>query len=86
MKPLWFDGVDPGKIVIGLAYYGRTYTLTNASCGKIGCSFIASEGGAAGSYTNFPSILSNREIKRILKNEGIVPYFNETAMVKYFTY
>lgn len=42
--------------------------------------------GAAGSCTNFLGILSNREIKRIIADEGIKPYFNETAMVKYFTY
>lgn len=86
LKPLWFDGVDPAKIVMGLAYYGRTYTLADPSCGKMGCSFIPDKGGAAGSCTNFPGVLSNREIKRIVKDEGVTPYFNQTAMVKYFTY
>ena len=86
LKPLWFDGVDPAKIVMGLAYYGRTYTLADANCGKMGCSFIPDKGGAAGSCTNSPGVLSNREIKRIIKDEGITPYLNETAMVKYFTY
>ncbi|KAF9696769.1 hypothetical protein EKO04_005748 [Ascochyta lentis] len=86
LKPLWFDNVDPRKIVMGLAYYGRTYTLADPSCGKMGCSFVPDKGGAGGSCTNFPGILSNREIKRIIKDEGIKPYLNETAMVKYFTY
>jgi chitinase len=86
LKPLWFDGVDPAKFVMGIAYYGRTYTVSDASCGSMGCSFVSGEGGAAGSCTNSPGILSNREIKRIIKDEGIQPYLNETAMVKYFTY
>ena len=86
LKPLWFDGVDPGKIVMGLAYYGRTYTLSDASCGKMGCSFVPGKGGAPGSCTNFAGVLSNREIKRIIKDQKITPYLNTTAMVKYFTY
>jgi chitinase len=86
LKPLWFDGVDPAKIVMGIAYYGRTYKLADASCGKMGCSFISGEGGAPGSCTNFAGVLSNREIKKLINDEGITPYFNETAMVKYFTY
>ncbi|EAT76454.1 hypothetical protein SNOG_16082 [Parastagonospora nodorum SN15] len=80
LKPLWFDGVDTAKVVMGIAYYGH------ANCGSMGCSFISGEGGAAGSCTNSRGILSNREIKQIIKDEGIKSYFNETAMVKYFTY
>ena len=86
MKPLWFGGVDPAKIVMGITYYGRTYKLANTSCGKTGWSFIAGEGGAPGACTKFPGILSNREIKQLIEDQGITPYFNETAMVKYFTY
>lgn len=71
---------------MGIAYYGRTYKLSDASCGKIGCGFIEGEGGAAGACTKFPGVLSNREIKQLIKDEDITPYFNETAMVKYFTY
>ncbi|KAF3046279.1 hypothetical protein E8E11_003097 [Didymella keratinophila] len=52
----------------------------------MGCSFIAGEGGAPGSYTKFAGVLSNREIKQLIKDQGITLYFNETAIVKYFTY
>jgi len=30
--PLWFDGVDFGKINVSIAYYGRTYKLSDRSC------------------------------------------------------
>lgn len=70
---------------MGLAYYGRTYTLSDPSCGKMGCSFVPDKGGAGGSCTNFPGILSIREIKRTFKDEGIKLYFNQTAMIKEFT-
>lgn len=29
--PLWFDGLDPSKINLGLASYGRGYTLASTS-------------------------------------------------------
>jgi chitinase len=83
-KPLWFDGVDPKKVNMGLAYYGRSYKLADASCSKMGCAFKGP--GAAGECTAFEGVLSNREIQSMIKKEGITPYFNQTAMVKYFTY
>lgn len=84
--PLWFDGVLPEKLNLGLAYYGRTYKLSNPSCGKMGCDFIPGQGGSPGSCTAFPGLLTNREIKQIISAQVITPYLNETAMVKYFTY
>ncbi|KAF1814690.1 hypothetical protein P152DRAFT_512062 [Eremomyces bilateralis CBS 781.70] len=88
MKPLWFDGVDPSKIVMGIAYYGQSYKLSDPSCGTMGCPFQPGLGGSPGSCTNFPGVLSNREIQSILSaSQGsITPTLNETAMVKYFTY
>ena len=41
LLPIWFDGVDPGKINLGIAYYGRGYTLANTSCTDIGCPYTA---------------------------------------------
>ncbi|KAH7401176.1 glycoside hydrolase superfamily, partial [Pyrenochaeta sp. MPI-SDFR-AT-0127] len=84
LKPLWFDGVDPAKINLGLAYYGRTYKLADASCGTMNqCKF--SGPGAAGECTAFEGVLSNREI-RALVNGGAQPYLNKTAMLKYMNY
>lgn len=86
LMPLWYDGVDPAKINLGLAFYGRTYTLADPSCGEMGCAFVAGQGGAAGDCTAFQGVLSNREIQRIIEDQNITPSLNATAMVKYFTY
>lgn len=37
LRPLWFAGIDPAKVNFGLAYYGRTYTLTHPSCVTFNC-------------------------------------------------
>lgn len=86
MKPLWFDGVDPAKINFGLAFYGRTYKLSDPSCDTMGCRFVGGSAGAPGSCTDFPGILSNLEIRRLVESEKITPTLNSTAMVKYFKY
>jgi chitinase len=71
LKLLWFDGVDSANIVMGIADQGCTYKLADASCGKMGYSFIPGEGGAPGSCTNSAGVLSNREIKKLINDEGI---------------
>lgn len=85
LKPLWFDGVDPAKINMGLVYYGRTYKFADSSCGTMNaCQF--SGPGAAGECTAFEGVLSNREIRDMIKENCYQTYLNRTAMVKYMTY
>ncbi|KAH7359750.1 hypothetical protein BKA66DRAFT_515085 [Pyrenochaeta sp. MPI-SDFR-AT-0127] len=64
----------------------RKYKLTVPSCDKMGCRFIGGEAGALGYCTIFPGVLSNREIRRMTKDDGIKPYLNETAMDNAETY
>lgn len=52
----------------------------------MGCGFVAGQGSAAGSFANFPGVLSNSEIREMVIEKGIKPYLNEMAMVKYLTY
>jgi chitinase len=48
-------GVAPSKLVLGLAAYGRTYTLSNTSCATAGCSFSGgATGGCAGAVGIMP--------------------------------
>ncbi len=57
LTPLWFDGVDPSKVVLGLAYYGRTFTATNSDCPIMGCAFKGP--GKPYGCTNHEGVLSN---------------------------
>jgi chitinase len=54
----WRNDIDPAKIVLGLGFYGRSFTLSDTSCWKPGCEF--SGPGAEGACTNTAGILSYR--------------------------
>ncbi|CZT41789.1 uncharacterized protein RSE6_01575 [Rhynchosporium secalis] len=84
LTPLWFDGVDPKKVVMGIAYYGRTFTAASTDCGVMGCGF--SGPGDAYGCTNYKGVLSNMEIRKIIKETGAEPFLLEGAMVKELVY
>lgn len=82
---VWNAGVNPGKVILGLADYGKTYTLASSSCAKPGCA--ATGPGLIGPCSNDAGSLHNAEIESILKNHtDIKPSFDEKAAVKYFSW
>ncbi|KAK6611069.1 glycoside hydrolase family 18 protein [Botrytis cinerea] len=69
ISPLWFAGVDPMKVNLGLAAYGRGYTLANPGCAEIGCAYTGlSEPGPCSTEAG---ILSMREIEVLVLREGL---------------
>jgi chitinase len=46
-------GVSPNKLVLGLAAYGRSYTMNDSSCTAVGCSFSGGATGGCGGETGF---------------------------------
>lgn len=78
--PLWFDGVDPAKINLGIPYYGRGYTLSNTSCTDIGCPY--SGASLPGPCTQSPGVLSLREIDEIIKEKNLTSKLIPDEIVK----
>lgn len=81
---LWRNLIDPSKVVLGLAFYGRTFTLADPTCTTPGCPFSA--GGDAGTCTQTSGILSNAEIQRIIKANNLTPTIDQTAAVKWISW
>lgn len=52
----WRVGVDPSKVVLGTAFYGRSFTISDLDCVSPGCPF--SGAGTAGSCTDSAGTLS----------------------------
>jgi hypothetical protein len=84
MAPLWFDGVDPSKLNLGIPYYGRGYALSNSSCVDIGCPY--SGPSAPGPCTNSPGLLTLSEIEEIISEQNLIPELIPDIMVKQIIY
>ncbi|RAH42220.1 glycoside hydrolase, partial [Aspergillus brunneoviolaceus CBS 621.78] len=77
---LWRNDIDSSKVVLGMAYYGRSFTLTEASCSEPGCRFVS--GGNAGNCSITAGVLLNPEIMNIISANGLAPTLYKDAAVK----
>ncbi|THC91217.1 hypothetical protein EYZ11_009321 [Aspergillus tanneri] len=91
---LWRNNIDPSKVVLGLAFYGRSFTLNDPSCNTPGCAFSnntglggASLGGAnPGKCTRTSGILSDYEIARVIDNYSPEVMHDAEAGVNWITW
>ncbi|KAH8680171.1 family 18 glycosyl hydrolase [Ilyonectria robusta] len=81
---LWRNGINPNKVVLGLGFYGRSFTLKDTTCAEPGCPF--SGGGDPGECTETAGILSFHEIRDIMKEKNLKPLLDEEAAVKYISW
>lgn len=67
---LWRNKIDPDQVNMGLAFYARTFSVSNPGCMSPGCLFDA--GGSAEPCTNAVGVMSNPEImgKLVRKSQG----------------
>ncbi|OBT56197.1 hypothetical protein VE04_02873 [Pseudogymnoascus sp. 24MN13] len=77
---LWRNDIDPSKVVLGLAFYARAYTLADLSCTSKNCKFASA--ARAGPCSREAGILLNSEIDDIVKEKGLKPVLWEKEMVK----
>ncbi|KAJ4288855.1 hypothetical protein N0V88_007185 [Collariella sp. IMI 366227] len=82
--PLWYDGVNPAKVNMGLAYYSRGYTLADANCNSVGCQWKGPS--RPGQCTNFGGVHSLQEIQRLITQLGVQPKLLAADMMKQLTF
>ena len=83
LLPLWFANLNPSKVNLGLAGYGRGYTLLSPTCHTLNCPFTGPS--LSGPCTNSPGILSLTEINSYIKNKNLTPELLEKEMIKQIT-
>jgi hypothetical protein len=79
--PLWFAGLNFAKVNLGLATYGRGYTLAAPrSCTGLGCPFT----GASKPYTctNSQGVMSLTEIQSLISSRSLTPKLLTTQAMK----
>ncbi|XP_021952748.1 endochitinase [Folsomia candida] len=78
-------GVPPEKLVFGLGFYGRSYTLTQPECGKgSGCEFNGP--GEAGACTAGAGTLAYFEIEELIKAQNLAPGLDSLSLTRYLNY
>ncbi|KAI7201665.1 glycoside hydrolase family 18 protein [Hortaea werneckii] len=80
---LWRNHISRGKVVLGFGFYGRSFTLADASCSKPGCPFSGASN--PGPCTATAGYLGFYEIQEVLKN-GAKQIHDEDAAVNYLVF
>ncbi|KAL8692321.1 MAG: hypothetical protein Q9218_002638, partial [Villophora microphyllina] len=81
---LWRNGIGPNKVVLGFAFYGRSFTMSDPGCSKPGCTFSTS--GIKGDCTNTGGILSYSELSSRNKSLDVHTFYDPKSTVKYNVY
>ncbi|OAL04713.1 glycoside hydrolase, partial [Phaeosphaeriaceae sp. SRC1lsM3a] len=68
-KLLWSSNIDPEKVNMGIANYGRGYTVADKSCMHYGCTYTGPS--KAGSCTRQDGVLSLCEIHRLMDEKHL---------------
>jgi hypothetical protein len=71
LDPLWNSGIDSKKVNMGVANYGRGYTVADKSCMNYGCTYTGPS--KQGSCSLQPGVLSICEINRIIGEKNLQP-------------
>ncbi|KAI0577180.1 Glycoside hydrolase family 18 protein [Pyrenophora tritici-repentis] len=69
---LWTDKIDPAKVLMGVANYGRGYTVADTKCNYYGCEFVGAS--KPGGCTKTGGFLSACEINRIIGEKNLKPH------------
>ena len=83
LELLWRNNINPARVVLGLGFYGRSFTMKDPGCMAAGCEF--SEGANGGACTGTPGVLSAAEINEVIANGASVIH-DDAAAVKIVTW
>ncbi|GFF79861.1 hypothetical protein IFM62136_10170 [Aspergillus lentulus] len=82
----WQAGVPPSKVVMGMAFHGRSFQLKDPACNRPNgqCGFVYENGigAAAGHCPKASGILNLAEIQHIVYENDLNPHWDQKAMVK----
>ncbi|KXG46667.1 Glycoside hydrolase, superfamily [Penicillium griseofulvum] len=81
---LWRNDISPEKVVLGMAFYARAFTVSDTSCMDTGCLFDS--GANAGKCSHEVGILLNSEIIDIMDDGDLKSELDKEAAVKILKY
>ncbi len=84
MDLLWRNDIDPSMVVLGTAFYGRSFSASSPNCLQPGCTYES--GAPAQTCSHEVGVALNSEIDTIIKTTGASPTLDKDAAVKILTY
>jgi chitinase len=86
-RNLFANNIDMSKVNLGLAYYGRGFTLGNKNCNTLdnSCAGTAKV-SAYGCSSGTDGVLTLADIKSLIQSRGLTPTYNSDAMVQTITW
>ncbi|KAJ5720929.1 glycoside hydrolase family 18 protein [Penicillium malachiteum] len=81
---LWGVNITSSKVTLGMAFYGRSYTLQSSSCSEPGCQYLSA--GTMGNCSQSAGILFNSEIEALISDQNLTPTLYKDAAVKTITW
>jgi len=76
LTPLREQSVDPAKVTLGLAFYGRSFTTSGSTYTL----------GLPGACDDAPGYLSYDQVLSIVEDDSVAEYYDQDAAVKIVTY
>jgi chitinase len=83
MNLLWWNNIAPSKVNLGLAFYGRSFTIASSDYDTPGCAYLSARD--EGVYSASASILLSSEIEQIIRDNDLTPVLYKDAAVKAIT-
>ncbi|KAG2001597.1 hypothetical protein GB937_010039 [Aspergillus fischeri] len=77
---LWRNDIDADMVTMGLAFYGRAYTVASPNCMEPGCLYLS--GGKKGECSDETGVLLNSEIMDIMSSKQLSAKLYKDAAVK----
>ncbi|RAL06586.1 class V chitinase [Aspergillus homomorphus CBS 101889] len=77
---LWRNNISPDKVVMGIAFYSRAFTVADTNCMAPGCRF--GSGSDPGPCSGQTGILMNSELDDIRANRSLTPSWDKKAAVQ----
>lgn len=77
---LWRNGIKSEKVVMGMAFYGRSFSVANPACTSPGCEY--GSGSPVQQCSREVSVALNSEIEDIMAQTGAKPVLDRDAAVK----
>ncbi|KAJ5101602.1 hypothetical protein NUU61_003824 [Penicillium alfredii] len=82
---LWRNSVSPNKVVMGVGFYGRSFTMSDVSCSTPpSCRFDSA--GFSGECTGEPGVLSYSEVMSRQSQLGSRTSYDKKSSVKWMVY